>query len=59
MQQKHMRKNIFFFPAISRRNLYLCTRLGDAAAILSVALKGNPVKSRSSARYCKAYLSPG
>ena len=39
--------------ALSR---YLCHRLGDTPVVPTSCIKGNPVRSRNSARYCKATL---
>ena len=37
-------------------NPYLCHRLGDTPVVPTSCIKGNPVRSRNSARYCKATL---
>lgn len=37
-------------------NPYLCHRLGDTPVVPTSCIKGNPVRNRNSARYCKATL---
>ena len=37
-------------------NPYLCHRLGDTPVVPTSCIKGNPVRSRNSARFCKATL---
>ena len=37
-------------------NPYLCYRLGDTPVVPTSCIKGNPVRNRNSARYCKATL---
>ena len=37
-------------------NPYLCYRLGDTPVVPTSCIKGNPVRNRNSARYCKVTL---
>lgn len=44
--------SFFYFP----QNIYLCTRFGDAVnRAFARCKRGNPVRNRNSARYCKLH----